>query len=40
MVLRMLNKLRGRMDEHNEDINREIVSMKKDIEIIRRTRRE
>ena len=24
MVIRMLNELRGRMDEHNENLNREI----------------
>ena len=29
MVIKMLNELRGRMDEHNENLNREIVSMKK-----------
>ena len=29
MVIRMLNELMGRMDEHNENINREIVSIKK-----------
>ena len=29
MVIRMLSELRGRIDEHNENFNREIVSIKK-----------
>ena len=38
MVIWMLNELRGRMHEHNENINRDMVSIKKDIETIKRTR--
>ena len=40
MVIRMLNELRRRMDEHNENLNREIVSMKKNIETIKKNQRE
>ena len=40
MVIRMLNELRGRMDEHNENLNREIVSIKKDIETIKKKQTE
>ena len=36
MVIRMLNELLGRMDEHNENLNREIWSIKKDIETIKK----
>ena len=32
MVIRMLNELMRRMAEHNENLNREIESIKKDIE--------
>ena len=35
LVIRMLNELRGRMDGHNENLNREIVSIKKDRETIK-----
>ena len=40
MVIKMLNKLRGRMDEHNENLNRETVSIKKDIETIKKNQME
>ena len=36
MVIRMLNELRGRMDEHNENFNRETVSIKKNIETVKK----
>ena len=29
MVIRITNKFRRRMDEHNENINREVASIKK-----------
>lgn len=36
MVIRMFNKLRWRMDELNENLNKEIVSIKQDIETIKK----
>ena len=40
MAIRMLNELRGRMDEHNENLNRGIVSEKKDIETLKKNQTE
>ena len=40
MVIKMLNELRGRTVEHNENINRETVSIKKDIETIKKNQTE
>ena len=37
-AIKMLNELMGRMDEHNENLKGELVSIKKDIESIERTR--
>ena len=36
MVIRMLQELRGRMDELSDNVNTEIVSLKKDIGIIKK----
>ena len=36
MVMRMLKDLRGRMDSLNENLNKEIVNIKKDIETIKK----
>lgn len=33
MVVRILTGLRGRMDDLSEDLNKEIVSTKQDIEV-------
>ena len=40
VVMRMLKELRGRMDEHNENLSREKVSIKKDIETIKESQTE
>ena len=39
-VIRMQNEFMWRMDEHNQNLNREIVSIKKDIETIKRNQTE
>ena len=36
MLIRMLKELRGRMDELSDNVNTEIVSLKKDIGIIKK----
>ena len=36
MVIRMLNELMGKIDEHKENLKREIVSIKKDIETLKK----
>lgn len=36
MVIRMLKELRGRKDEDSENLNKEIVNMKKDIKTIKK----
>ena len=38
MVIRMLNEFMRRMDEHSENINREIISIKQNIETKKITR--
>ena len=40
MIIKLLNELRGRLDEHNENLNREIVSIKKDMETIKKNWKE
>ena len=37
MVIRMLRDLRGRMDDLSENLNKEIVSIKKNIETIKKS---
>ena len=38
MVLKMFKDIRGRMDNLSENLNTEIVSIKKDIETIKKDR--
>lgn len=38
MVIRMLNKFRGRIDQFSENFNQEIVNIKDDAEIIKKNR--
>ena len=37
MVIKMLKDLRGGMDDPSENLNKEMVKMKKDIETIKKT---
>ena len=39
MVIKMLKDLRGGMDDPSENLNKEMVKMKKDIETIKKTDR-
>ena len=37
ILIRMLKDLRGKMDDLSKNLNRDIVSIKKDVETIKRT---